>query len=171
MHWKTWIIGSLLAVIHHLALAAEPGLLSKKEWYNHPDIVEIRQIYRQIEATRDFVEQQREQECLTGVLLQSYQAFRQPSNRQIRKLVLISGTEESMLTRRYYYDAQQRLRFIHATASGMYYKGKSEERLYYNGAGQLLYRDRQGQDRDIFDYRPLERIDHPEQALRLTCEN
>ncbi len=130
----------LMAMPIGIVLAASSA---DNQWMNRRDIKTIRKIYREIETSIENGEVKktqapgrcfREQSALTEVYLVT------DNDNVIRKLFVAYGTEDSLGSTAYYYDADGAHRFTFQSVSAV--NGTQQERrIYFDKTGEDIHSD------------------------------
>ncbi|MFE8596320.1 hypothetical protein [Archangium violaceum] len=116
--------------------------VTKKNWHNHPAIVDIRKLFQENEAelkAGNFVTKE-----LPACELPSRQMERTAfidAQGRIRKFVVNGGSDDSAYRLEHHYDEKGRLRFAFGR-TGAVNDTTVEHRLYYSEGGKLLWHDR-----------------------------
>jgi hypothetical protein len=109
-------------------------------WMTHPDVVAIREVFTEIESRisdKEYDSVRAEQEYTQpykDVLREAY--F--DSSGTLRKLTTSGGSGDSALTFHYYYDGEERLRFVFVLGGAV--NGTAiEHRIYLNTESQKIW--------------------------------
>ncbi|MCK5728966.1 MAG: hypothetical protein KAG10_08780 [Methylococcales bacterium] len=113
--------------------------VTAQNWLNHPEIKQIRDIYKAIEqqvANKTLHKIIKHTDCelqATGFDTTLYN-----DHKNTRKYSIIVQSEDSKESSSYYYDQQKMLRFIFSVYNEVG-SNRQETRRYYNASGQHLY--------------------------------
>jgi hypothetical protein len=133
---------SLFGLLLIFTCLVEAQTITTKNWQNHPAILEIRAIYKavnaQIAAKKLKLEQTGTGGCPSWDLERSQYT---DAKGLVRRYIKAGGSEDSAVTLEHTYDAQGRLRFVLVTA-GAVNDTHLEERFYFDMAGKRLWSDR-----------------------------
>jgi hypothetical protein len=149
MHERIWAVALFVGFVIGTApaSAADKAMppITKKNWHNHPAIVDIRKLFQANDA-----------DLKTGKLsTKALPACEQPSLQtgrtafvdalgRIRRFVVEGGSEDSGYMLEHHYDEKGRLRFAFGR-TGAVNDTVVEHRLYYSEDGKLLWHDRKQQ--------------------------
>ncbi|PJZ57598.1 hypothetical protein [Leptospira barantonii] len=127
----------LLLVLWTTPFAILAEEIHRKNWMQHPSILEIRKLYDTIEKEireKRLSAQKKTFEPDSPILKTIYKKNRN----QIRKYVEEAGSEDSNLIASYYYDDRNVLRFIFAEG-GAVNGSLMEHRVYFDSQGKKIW--------------------------------
>lgn len=127
-----------LGLLPICATALEP--INESNWINHPEVKEIRAIYKQVNDLQAAGKLKKQtQHCnLYGGEVSMDGALYKDANGQVRKYSVSAGSGDSTGAAEYYYDEFGYSRFTYRTG-GATNGTKREERIYFNAQGEHLY--------------------------------
>ena len=141
---------------------AVPSAAADDDWMRRPEIREIRALYAEVEhalnagelslRTREF------EYCQPAYLTRSLYLDAVES---ARLYVLEGGSEDSARTNRYYYDREERLRFVFAVTRAVNLT-TLEERIYVGTAGEVLHHDHRLVEGPGWSRSEIELVDDPQ---------
>lgn len=135
--------GMLLFAGVGIAMAQKQVPISAKNWLTHPEIKNIRVVYREVNGLLKGGSLQR------GIRRFEYCSPNEDTLRErytdanglVRKYVLEGGSDDSAVTLEHTYDGQGRLRFVLVSARAM--NGSSYlYRIYFNKQGERIWENR-----------------------------
>lgn len=130
----------LLAGLLALAPLAATEPITEKNWLNHPAIVEVRNLFNQIEKGIAEQHWSLDSALYNPALIQDTCVWRDPAG-VVRKVQTSLGGEDSAVTLDHYYDAAGALRFVFARA-GAVNGTKVEYRVYFDARGRRIWDNR-----------------------------
>jgi len=138
--WKILFTAACL-IFSHIGWAAEP--ITEKNWYTHPDILEVRAIFQRIETAKNsgkLREDRRRFYTAYCPYEDDIRILRTDEKGTLRNYYYEGGSEDSMLRSEMYYDDNGKLRFAFVRG-GAYNGTKVEYRAYYSSTGKKLWED------------------------------
>lgn len=119
---------------------ADKKPITQDNWLNHPEVVEVRKLYNDIEQaikekrlilqTKDIAYTGPHQPTLKKVFIDE--------NHAVRKYVEERGSEDSSLTCNFYYDTNKMLRFVFVEGAAVC-GSVLEHRIYFDFCGKRMW--------------------------------
>lgn len=130
----------MVSLLSNLIFAFDNTEINESNWLNHPKIVEVREIYNEVEGeirSKNVIEQKKIYEysepyapTLKVIYFDKYNI--------VRKYTEEAGSDDSALEFYYYYDHQQLLRFVFIKG-GAVNGSILEHRIYFDSNGKKIW--------------------------------
>lgn len=153
-------------------IEAEP--ITSANWHSHPRILEVRAIYDEIQRSirlgemkkiERIIDEESSQDCLEKFIYDSFRMMYTDRRGVVRRYEYTGGSDDSMLSREFYYDSQGHLRFVYIKAGAVEDNTNIQHRIYFdetgtriweshkilNGSGYTFPEDKWPDDEIVFD--------------------
>jgi hypothetical protein len=134
---KLLLLGFLL--LSGQLFAQNNTVINESNWSDHPQIVEVRNIYKEIEgkmAVNEFTINTKEAEYSPGV--PTLKILYTDKNKAPRKYYYEAGSDDSSLDFSFYYDSIGKLRFVFISG-GAVNGSVLEHRIYFDETGKRIW--------------------------------